>query len=165
MQIFILDENPQVSAQILQELSPKRANKQIVEGMQLFASLAHHYNTQIPLTKNNKLYKLSHQHHPITKHLINSRYATNWLFQNLLKLKEYYPNHKSLSPHNIATALQVLDKPPDNPKTRHNLNLAKSKTKLDPKTSLPLDFTHLPITKAYELYIKAQTNPRTRNKT
>jgi hypothetical protein len=159
MQIFVLDYNPIASAHKLQELSPKRANKQIVEAMQLFANLAYHHNTTIPQTKNGTDYKQSHLYHPILDHLKHSDYTVQWLFQMICELKDrYYPKHASLSPYNIACIFELLNRC-DNSRP-YLLNFAKSQSKKN-KEGQPLDFTNLPITEAYELYIKEQTNPRT----
>jgi hypothetical protein len=154
MQIWFLDPSPVKSAEILYEKSPVRARKYVVEFMQATAYLCEQHKLLLPIKKDGIRYK--------TK--LASRFPKplmEWLNTKIQHYKWAY---------NMAYHICVLDKKPSNVLTPYNqdrchalslklpintlrpsppANYAKSKAK-------GLDFTHLPVHQAYNLYLDVQ---------
>lgn len=88
MQIFFLDEDPEICAKTLWMLSPLHANKQIVELCQMMAQL-----TDTPVPKiNGGFYakKASIKNHPATKWIARNDSNFKWADKFLVSLLMYY---------------------------------------------------------------------------
>jgi hypothetical protein len=71
MQVYLLSPNYQTSAEKLQELSPVRLACQIKECMQVIAYASNKFGYKIPITINNKPYKIEgpHKNHIICRYI------------------------------------------------------------------------------------------------
>ena len=103
MNIFVLDENPVIAAQMMDCV---RVPKMVTESAQMMASaLRRHGATdeQMPLTKSGTPYKGGYHHHPCTVWAGDSRDNFHWLAQHALALcaeytKRFGKEHACLRP-------------------------------------------------------------------
>lgn len=100
MNIFVLDEDPGIAAQMLCD---KHVCKMIVETAQILSAAHHYYNTKF----KDKVYKPTHMNHPCTKWVRESADNYDWTSWYLCFLmieyhKRYQKIHKT---HDIITFL------------------------------------------------------------
>lgn len=149
MQIFVLHEDPIESGILLYRLSPVRANKMIVEGMQAIGSLCHKYGIMLPRKKDGKEYSKRPFPKPLMDWVEASEANFRWMLTMMFSIQEAMDiNHASLSEHNKICAGLVAGVLPHKEQTPF-CNYAKSKDK-------GLDFTHLPVIEAYNQYLQVQ---------
>tara|TARA_R100001079_G_scaffold109774_1_gene83451 strand:- start:616 stop:1122 length:507 start_codon:yes stop_codon:yes gene_type:complete len=91
MNIFVLDINPFIAAQCMDDV---RVPKMCVESAQMMASALRRYGAtdeQMPLTKAGKPYRGGYKHHPCTVWAGDSRANFQWLAHHAeALLDEYY---------------------------------------------------------------------------
>jgi len=145
MNIFVLDESPLKSAELLWADNKKRALKQIVENMQLIS------NT---IWNNSKtgFYKKSHYNHPASKWICENDINIRFVLQNTIKLIELYQIYYNKNTHkcNYFLTLFLMNFNINGELPKYFYNGARNK-------KLGLDFTHIqdvPI--AYKEYLKAR---------
>ena len=101
MQIFYLHSNPYICATLYGD---KHVAKQILEAAQML-STAHHILS--PETDNSALYKLTHQHHPVSVWVRENSANYQWTYQLLKALCEEFTLRRSKR-HATARLLPLL---------------------------------------------------------
>lgn len=81
MNIFVLDRNPQVAAEYL---CNEHVIKMLTESVQMIATTSILLGGESPPKKNGDPYKISHQWHPCTKWVMDSRDNWEWLVAHAL---------------------------------------------------------------------------------
>lgn len=100
MNIFVLDENPEVAAR---SLCDKHVVKMALESVQLLCTTAHKLGQPAP-------YKATHAKHPCSLWLLAGRNNAQWLFSHTDAIfDEYERRYEKL--HASKLALQQLDRP------------------------------------------------------
>ena len=155
MQIFFLSDNPNDSADLLFKYDKNRANKQLLEGVQLLNNCCLSLGVvDRPKTINGNYYKKRNFPKVFQEWLIAGDGNLMWFYIFLDRLAVNLNNPKSAYPmaeyNNLACVTKLMAKVP-NQETPFP-NYAKSVVK-------GLDFTNIkPTTHAYNLYLFAQLN-------
>lgn len=146
MNIFVVSRDPETCARALDD---KRLNKMILETAQIICSVIN-----IQAGSQVTAYKTSHAHHPITEWAMKRRHR-QWLYRLGIAYGDEIIHRRGSkhSCHLVLEALtfnypELLRYPGDLPDTEF-YNGAKH-------TKLGLDFTHLPVRKAYRTYLNAR---------
>lgn len=143
MNVFVLDENPNVAAQALCD---KHLIKMQLESAQLLSTVVY-LRTGVT---HAGLYKPTHIHHPCTQHMVKSWAYTQWVFNNARGMNaEYRLRYRKVYSHasyfisvQAKAILEALEWPSE---TELVVPLAIHE-------SIKGDRTHAPIAEAVQLY-------------
>jgi len=92
--IFLINEDPRRSAIDFAILDPIRARKQLLEGVQLLASVEIIRTGSTAMRKKDgEPYRLAHPHHPLTRRMIVSRAQWSLCYDVVNALSEVFPDH------------------------------------------------------------------------
>lgn len=146
MNLFVFHKSPARSAILLDD---KRLNKLILESAQMLSTAIHFHKDGI-----EGIYKSSYIHHPVTKWVHKTRANYNWTLQYMKSLwveKQYrFPRGS----HKSALLIPIFEECnkyiPEGELTPFQ-NSAKNE-------KLGLDFTYMPVHKAYREYFLARLN-------
>lgn len=159
MNIFYLDEDPIISAQMIDDV---RLPKMIVESTQMLASalLANGADPEsMPLTKSGTRYKGGYRHHPCTKWAGLSTANFSWLahhaFGLLSEYRKRFKPHSGISLweshacgmplfHLMQRGIEIKDNRPDNYQRYQNHS--------PPAQAMPDEFKHSNPVVAYRQY-------------
>lgn len=83
MNIFFLDENPEIAAQMQVN---RHVVKMTLESAQLLCTAHRLYGTY----QNPALYKIAHAHHPCSKWVCSSQENYEWLYNHFISLADEY---------------------------------------------------------------------------
>lgn len=151
MQLYFTHTNPKQAANYLAENYPHKVGHTIKEGMQILGSVAHRYNTPLPLTIDGKEYGVGYKDHPITKWTGNNQKNFEWVWQYLMYLGERNRHGSLINEHadNLEITWNTYYELPPAKRRQPFPNCAKADGKKD--------FTHItPTTEAYQLYLESQ---------
>jgi hypothetical protein len=155
MNIFVFDKDPRKCAEMLDDA---RLNKMIVETCQILSTALHLVQkdriNKSPEGEYNldgfRLYKPTHEHHPVVKWVAATRGNYLWTWDYLICLFSQYSLRRR-KPHSLMTRFgdfhYLQFSFPDKGKTPF-VNCARNK-------SLGVDYTHVSdVHEAYKLYIQ-----------
>lgn len=151
MNIFVLDENPFVSATMIDCV---RLPKMITESAQMMAqALRNHGATdeQMPLTKSGTAYKGGYKHHPSTKWVSMNRSNFTWLCHHAMgMLDEQYSRFGTVhSCHNPIYHMSAMsDMIPDGELTPFALAMPDEFRPKHSTVTLPCDVDRYKVTHA-----------------
>lgn len=104
MNIFAIDEDPRVAAMHLHD---RHVVKMILESCQLLSTIQRLNGNTDPC-----LYKITHQHHPCIKWLLESSENYQWLYQHFIALCIEY-TYRYFRTHRCVGLIDALKEPPD----------------------------------------------------
>lgn len=136
MNIFYLDENPKIAAEMQLD---KHVVKMTVETAQLLCTAHHLLGTY----KDPALYKIAHKHHPCSKWVCESLENYEWLYWHFVSLAEEYTyryGKKHLSDIKLREVLRCI------PSNIPRIGPTK------PAQAMPEEYKHLNPVVAYRNY-------------
>lgn len=105
MNIFAIDDSPEISAQNLHD---RHIVKMILESCQLLSTVQRLSGNTDPC-----LYKITHQHHPCVKWLLESVENYQWLYRHYIALCTEY-TYRYFKTHRCVGLINALKEPPNN---------------------------------------------------
>ena len=109
MNIFYLDKNPKIAAQMMCD---KHVVKMILESAQMLCT-AHRVLDGDEYAEKMGLYKLAHKNHPSTIWVRSSELNYRWLWEHYVALMNEY-TYRYGKTHATSKLRNALDKTPDN---------------------------------------------------
>ena len=149
MNIFVLDENPAVAAQMMCD---KHIPKMLVESAQMMASALRRHglgDEDLPLTRRGTPYKGGYTHHPCTRWAGDSYENFMWLYQHAEAISSEYIKRFGKR-HLTRRAIREMNE------TFHKYSFAFNKNGLTPfAQAMPNQYKNTDAVKAYRDYYKA----------